>query len=214
MKLTWPYIAGFFDGEGCVTCYQIARPKKKTNNGVVNVVASIAQSGKEGLFLFGEMKQFFLEHGIKCGIGNKKDKIATGHHRAMYSLRITSRSDVTKFLSAIFPFLSIKKVPAQDGLRFLKIFPSLQGLYFKELNTRNQRITREELVKRFNSGESLESISLSKQMQKCTLSSRISFLRKHHPGLITVPKRKPRRGEAIRAWELLGQPGEPTKTIQ
>jgi len=57
MEMNWDYVAGFFDGEGCVTLY-----KEKTNKWGKAVKVSITQKDTESLK---EIKKFLHNQGLE-----------------------------------------------------------------------------------------------------------------------------------------------------
>ena len=127
MRLSWEYIAGFFDGEGHVATMNFTH-----RDGLAATMVTIGQSGKEGLQILTRIQEFIAEHGVKGYVGKKAQ--VREHYRPMHYLRIASRPSVQAFLSHIFPFVSVKKVVVQDTLRFMKVFPSIRGAVTIERN--------------------------------------------------------------------------------
>lgn len=109
MDLTWPYIAGFFDGEGYVTF---------SKN---RLQAGITQAGDAGLLLLNDIKEFLSHSGILCSLHQKAQ---VHNHRKCYQLSF-SRLQVEHFLKQVFPYLRIKKVVSQDVLRYRTLYPNL-----------------------------------------------------------------------------------------
>lgn len=109
MDLSWQYIAGFFDGEGHITFSQN------------RLQAGIAQAGKIGYQTLAEIKTFLLSHGITSSLHGK---IQILDHKPQYTLSF-SRRQVVALLEHLMPYLRIKKVKAQDVLRYRKLYPSL-----------------------------------------------------------------------------------------
>ena len=126
-SISWEYVAGFFDGEGCVGIHQ---NKARRGNGCPVVI--IAQTGDRGRLLLLEIADFLKPMGVSTYLGTSKRMKDT--HRTCYNLRIANRPGVITFLRGVFPYLRIKKVEAQDVLRFLTVFGSIKGWYFRELN--------------------------------------------------------------------------------
>lgn len=89
MDMTWEYIAGFFDGEGCIQGY-LSTPR-----------VSIAQ--KRPLVLQ-EIQKFLWEQDIRSQIfrysSEKKD---------LSQLRINAGEEVASFVENVLPFLIVKK---------------------------------------------------------------------------------------------------------
>lgn len=127
MRLSWEYIAGFFDGEGNVGIFQ-----NRARRGLGTPVITIAQSDERGRLLLSGMQEFLRERSVKSYLDVQRWK--NPKHKPGFKLRICNRPGVTLFLRGVFPYLRIKKVEAQDVLRFLSIFGSIKGWYFRELN--------------------------------------------------------------------------------
>jgi len=167
-KMTWQYLAGFFDGEGHVG---IHANRARRGNGMP--VVSIGQSGERGRVLIVEIAEFLRAHDVKCYFGHKR---AYDNVQAQHILRVANRAHVVTFLRGVFPYLRIKKVEAQDVLRFLTIFGSIKGWYFRELNRlRSEARARGEgyvaIAVPYNSPE-----SLCKEGR-----ARVKYLRTHNP---------------------------------
>lgn len=123
MNMTWQYVAGFFDGEGCVTTYaNCARPNH------FNTRVIFSQSKERGKDLLKEIQLFLSEHRIKSYLHGGYDK------RNMWNLDICDRRGIETFLLTCLPLFRIKKTVAQDTWRFLRLYPTLVGQHFKELN--------------------------------------------------------------------------------
>ena len=119
MKLSWPYIAGFFDGEGCISlCSNRARPN------TTQYSVTFSQAGPEGLTLLTEIREFLSVQGIKSYLRSRAPG-AKGcfAKKTVYNLAIMSRPSVKPCLEALLPYLRIKKVKCEDILRWLKLFP-------------------------------------------------------------------------------------------
>ena len=107
-KMTWEYLAGFFDGEGTI---------RFTNNNACHW--SIAQAHPRGRAILEEIQTFLREQGIPTGIHARQRK------DGMYTLWISKRASVEQIGRATLPYLRIKKVEVQDVLRYLQLFPLL-----------------------------------------------------------------------------------------
>ena len=131
MRVNWDYIAGFFDGEGSISTMNYT-----WRSGVASTVVTLSQSGEEGRVILEKIMAFLLENGIKSYISTAK---RPEKYRQMRNLRICSREGVMRFLMAMRPRVSVKKVGVEDNLRFLMIFPTLKG---KENAERNRRTAK------------------------------------------------------------------------
>ncbi len=117
--VTWPYVAGFFDGEGCIA---------HVNPGKISWRVSITQTDVHALDL---VTEFLNSNGIKTFRHNDSKPFTgkSGHmgRRPCFSIWMGGRTGVVNFLSAVLPYLIVKKIQAQDLLRFLKMYPDLRG---------------------------------------------------------------------------------------
>jgi hypothetical protein len=122
--MSWEYVAGFFDGEGHVGLTR----QKRCGEGQYSrgsIRATMVQSLERGRVLLEEIRRFLAKQGICSAVG-----IHAGggvNTRRCYHVRITGFRSVVPFLRGIFPFLRIKKLEAQDFIRYDKAFPSLVG---------------------------------------------------------------------------------------
>lgn len=114
--MNWGYVAGFFDGEG--TFHYVS-----THGNIVPYI-SIAQSGAIGRLALEDIKEFLASNGIDSGIDRKE--IKGGNYQLAYSLRVRKREHVDAFLRGVLPYLRIKKVKAQDNLRFSTLYGRLK----------------------------------------------------------------------------------------
>lgn len=122
-RMTWQYIAGFFDGEDSLSCVR----NKDSNNNCWRV--RLHQSSLEVLE---RINSFLTTNEILCTIQRtacKGHKQKHGPYRAnsdMFALQIsTRRKEIVPFLERILPYLIVKRILVQDLLRFLKIYPKL-----------------------------------------------------------------------------------------
>jgi hypothetical protein len=138
--INWAYIAGFFDGEGNI--------RKNRFDRSVGINAKITQAGKRGEKVLNEIREFLSLEGIYSIV--KLTRRKGGTWQECYELLIDRRVDALKFLSSMYPYLHVKKVEAQDHLRFHKIFPPLrynrmlmsEGQYTRFAKEREQGIGR------------------------------------------------------------------------
>lgn len=116
MKLTWPYIAGFFDGEGTIFMRQ--------GSDMIQPIAAIYQGGPNGKRLLEEMQEWMRLYGVKA-----RGPIAmrSGHGKAVHMLRMEGRQAVGQFVINALPYLRIKKTQSQDILRFIRMYKRRDG---------------------------------------------------------------------------------------
>lgn len=114
--MNWAYIAGFFDGEGCISTRQ------GTNNPFrLTIVQSKKNNGES---LLNEIGGFLSGHQIRSGI-----HLRNREKCPMVVLYIGQRRSIVKFLLGVMPYLRVKRILAQDVLRYSRIYP-----IFKELH--------------------------------------------------------------------------------
>jgi len=110
--ITWQYVAGFFDGDGCVNLYRHKGKWKKAP------LVSMDQAREPSMVLH-KISRFLKREGIECAIYIRRKPPANGTALAYYSLRITKISECEKFLNAAIPFLVVKKKQAETALRLM-----------------------------------------------------------------------------------------------
>lgn len=118
-KMSWQYVAGFFDGEGSVGLYQTG------GLGNSRFGLSIGQSERNGGYeVLCEIRDFLIEHGVTT---KSIAKSCTSGRRGnpMFTLQLNKLESVRLFLAGTFPYLRVKKVVAQDILRYMKMYPSM-----------------------------------------------------------------------------------------
>ena len=124
--MDWHYLAGFFDGEGYVG-FDLCGGR-----GVgISPEVSIVQADPMGFQVLSEISEFLLKNGIKSTL---RFRSYTRTGKRTFFLRVRSRDGSVRFLVGVFPFLRVKKVKAQDMIRFCKTFPPLT-LYLSEVRT-------------------------------------------------------------------------------
>lgn len=86
------YIAGFFDGEGCVSCYLGGSSTPKYPYLRITLVQ------KDARVLY-EIRELLGYGTVSHGSGSNRD---------MWSLVVSGRRDVRTFLAAVAPFVRVK----------------------------------------------------------------------------------------------------------
>jgi len=158
--MNWDYIAGFFDGEGCVTVCSSRC-----------AVVKIAQS-TPGASIFAEIKNFLAFHGIRSFVQPRK---VSGNRRPQFQLSISERESVRNFLVRIFPLVKVKKVIVQDALRTMLIFPVVSRNRRKlPINTRTLRLDRA-------AGMSWKQLATKHGMSKAGIRNRLLYHKKWIP---------------------------------
>jgi predicted transcriptional regulator len=125
MKMTWEWIAGFFEGEGNVFWQE---GKNGTKQGLVGR-ATIGQKDKRALQ---SIYNFLLEKGFSPPQFYLRPAANTPHSSSIWILAIGRRDDVIRFYSEISPYLFEKKSEAEYVINRLE----------------SQRDARNEILKR------------------------------------------------------------------
>lgn len=150
-EMTWQYVAGFFDGEGC-----ISTEWNRARRGM-NFRVQLCQSGREGQDVLEEIKEFMAERRIHSTMCHRSKH---GRNRQMHVLVVSSRESILRCLVAVLPHLRIKKVKAQDLWRFLRLYPALpKGYNFRETNARKAKVPLDVLVAEYRSGVSVKDLT-------------------------------------------------------
>lgn len=115
--MNWAYLAGFFDGDGHVGLSS-GRGFSSTPR------VAFAQAGSRGKEFLQQVKEFLLSEGIASGqiYEDTHSKLSS---QSCFALVVANRKDGTHVLQKLIPFLHIKKLEAQDVLRFFQFFPPL-----------------------------------------------------------------------------------------
>jgi hypothetical protein len=142
--MNWDYIAGFFDGEGCVSIQRAGKRDSKEHGNAAHLI-SISQSGLTGLRVLSDMADFLRSYDIHVGF--RLDQKAGMHHRKKdsYCIRICKRDSVIIFLEHMLPRVHVKKVAVQDHLRYMRLYPSLQRVRSYSAEWKNNRVDNVEL---------------------------------------------------------------------
>lgn len=117
--VSWQYIAGFFDGEGCLTT---STGKYSTHN----FSMCLAQAGDVGKRVLIEIQDFLSAHGVKSHISSFQPK-SDRPRKIMHQLRANGAKNSIPWIKGVLPYLIVKKTIAQDYLRFSLIFPPRYG---------------------------------------------------------------------------------------
>lgn len=106
------YIAGFFDGEGCIGAYV-----DKTNQSKIRLMTFLTNTNLEILI---KMKQVFGGSIIK----NKKKKI---NHKDSWNWNIYSRNELKMLFEKIIPYSIVKRQQLEYGLKYLDLTSDSRG---------------------------------------------------------------------------------------
>ncbi len=107
--ISWPYLAGFFDGEGSI-CFSGR-----------NTCIQLPQAGPQGELILVEIQRFLDGYKIQSNLYYRL-KSSPLSKLEDHRLFIQKKHDAKKFLSNILPYLNIKRVKALDSIRFLTLY--------------------------------------------------------------------------------------------
>ena len=116
MRMTWPWVAGFFEGEGCITWYT---GKKKGTAGR-GAVVTIGQKDQTSLVL---IQKFLRQEGIEAARLYWRKPYKSKHRRVVtgcWILQLTRKGENQLFLRRILPYLVSKRQKAIEVLRLQK----------------------------------------------------------------------------------------------
>jgi hypothetical protein len=125
--ITWEYLAGFFDGEGCI--YWMKSGNRKYC--IVHVSQGWVNENRSGVLQ--DILAFLLEHGINA---RKVSYTNANDHRVITSATIACR----QWLEGMLPFLRVKRSAAETFLKQMEI----TNLCRITLSTRSGIIKRRE----------------------------------------------------------------------
>lgn len=117
-QMTWQWLAGFFDGEGCI---------RFSPNGGLHL--TMGQAGPRGLRCLSEIQHFLAEQGVKTGLHGPRYQYLHQRERntPLYSLWMSHRDSVCTVGRQLLPYLRVKRVEVQDHLRYCQLFPALRS---------------------------------------------------------------------------------------
>lgn len=117
----WEYLAGFFDGEGCIGLYH---KSQKYTRVLVSMSQAVPQEkilDEIQEFLWTEGFDFTIRLSCKEHVGDK------GYLRqTQYTLYCVNRTEALRFLQKIEPFLRVKKLKAKEVIAWLAENPVKQ----------------------------------------------------------------------------------------
>jgi hypothetical protein len=109
MKVSAQYLAGFFDGEGCITMRH--RTSREGRPQHIQIEANITNTNRDVLAL--------IQSDYGGSLHTHQNK-----HRAIHRLRWTSKDAIYALLKKVFPYLVIKRSNAELMLEYIKARPA------------------------------------------------------------------------------------------
>ena len=109
--MNWSYIAGFFDGEGCITW-------SKNQTGKRYPYLTMSNTNR---YVLDSINRFLLEHGIRSKVYSwqSKESIVKGW-KQKYWLAIQDKTSIEDCIFGMIPHLIVKASKAEDTLELLE----------------------------------------------------------------------------------------------
>jgi hypothetical protein len=104
--ISWEYLAGFIDGEGCIKCYRSGGEYKNLERKKLRPRITIGQKDREVL----DEIQTFLGTNLKVTLSYD-----------CHYLQICSVYHVRRILTNILPYLVVKRKDAEEALALLGV---------------------------------------------------------------------------------------------
>lgn len=118
--MNWAYVAGFTDGDGCIT---LELSKNKYRSSRIRWAQKESQSA-----VLDDIAEFLRLQGLKVSTRNFSVARA-GHKYPQRELGITNAADTRLALHAMLPFLIVKRERALEALEFLDEVHDLKAQY-------------------------------------------------------------------------------------
>lgn len=118
MKITWEYLGGFTDGEGCI------QMKTRKSTGYVDWAVHWVQAGDRGEKVLKQIQKFLKKNGIESSLLHVDMKKYNPRAQDQCRLCINRISEIHKLLSFLEPYLIVKKEEcktARQGIEKLSI---------------------------------------------------------------------------------------------
>lgn len=114
MKLiTWEYIAGFFDGEGCIWINKKFNENKRKGRNMVVHVGQIEPNRRIIDLISQKLKEENIRHSIVTIANNPKSK------NKYVRIQIQSMGECKRFIEFILQYLIVKKEDAIEALDYI-----------------------------------------------------------------------------------------------
>jgi len=129
-EITWEWLAGFFDGEGCVRAYQ-------GKQGQARPYVQMSQAAPRERVLY-EISDFLNSQGINNRVF--RNPAAKKHWNDYFGLQVIGRTHCAEFLRSVLPHLRVKTEEATTVLEYLDSNPSKRG-------GQNKKVIKKALVR-------------------------------------------------------------------
>ena len=172
-RITWEWLAGFFDGEGSVSIHlTFTKSRVKSRNIVPRMKVMIPQTQREKL----EEIKNFLEYGRieKAGFGYSGNRA--------YMIAITNCKDAEKFAKSIMPYINFKR-------RLFELLLEFTNLVQKRKRGAGNLWLRDDFLKVLDIIEEASYINKSKAPSKKTKT--LTYLAKIREEVRKLPSNSP-----------------------
>jgi hypothetical protein len=115
--ISWAYIAGFFDGEGCIGIYPAPTGRS------TRVLVEMCQAEPREQVLF-EIQEFLEAQGISF---THRVTPAKGRCKPVHKIYTVNRAVASEFLKQIEPFLRVKRAKAKELIAWADENPARRG---------------------------------------------------------------------------------------
>ena len=185
----WAYIAGFFDGEGCLHAISAGGAR----NGRFRV--TISQADDIVLTTLRKIAAFLNEQAIAAYVCAHRHSPGRNklHWKQLWNLWITHQASIVKFIDGVFPYLEIKRQRAEDYRRLCIMTPSLAGA-----QSRQAKIARHVFIDLMTSGKTITEIA---EMYKMDYSS--LWMKAKRLGFHVDSTEESNRKRALVPWDVI-----------
>lgn len=118
--MDWAYLAGFTDGDGCIT--------RETSKRVYHYARIRWAQRADSSIVLDVTAEFLRSHGIKVTLRNFS-VARKGHKYPQRELAITNAADTRTVLRELYPHLILKKARAAEALEILDEVHDLKQQY-------------------------------------------------------------------------------------
>jgi len=122
--MDWSYVAGFFDGEGCVT---YSRPH---NNGIAYKQYPYLTFSNTNSKVLTTIQEFLTENGIRSKLSSfsRKHRSERGW-KECYTLNIYDKRSVQECVYGMHPYLIVKILDVEWAMELLEGIVASQNLF-------------------------------------------------------------------------------------
>jgi len=111
--ISWQYIAGFFDGEGCISTHDKASPNRN-NIQAITIVQKVDSN-----FVLEEIQKFLAKRNIPSHLYNSRSA-GNINWKPTHALTISGKKEQLAFLRWIKKYLVVKKDKATQTVNYLQ----------------------------------------------------------------------------------------------